>query len=285
MRISVIGCGYLGAVHAACMATLGHDVVGIDVDEEKIAALAAGRAPFYEPGLQELLAEALATGRLAFSTDLARAADAVVHFVCVGTPQKRNENAADLTYVDAAVDSILPLLRRATSWSASRRCRSAPPSRLADRIEEREPGAELVWNPEFLREGFAVKDTLHPDRLVYGFRAGDGWHARRRASSTRCTPPRWPTAPRRRDRLRHRPAGQGGRQLVPGHQDLLHQRDGRALRGHRRRRDPAGRRDRPRRPDRPPVPQRRARASAAAACPRTSARSWRGPASSAPTRR
>src|SRR5512132_4054175 len=111
MRISVFGCGYLGAVHAACMASLGHEVVGIDVIEEQVASLAAGRAPFHEPGLEELLAAALATGRLEFSTDPTRAADAVVHFVCVGTPQKRNENAADLSFVRSAVDSILPLLK------------------------------------------------------------------------------------------------------------------------------------------------------------------------------
>src|SRR3954468_314756 len=102
MRISVFGCGYLGAGHAACMATLGHEVVGVDVVEEQVAALAAGRAPFHEPGLEELLAEALATGRLEFSTDAGRAAQAVVHFICVGTPQKRGENAADLVYVRSA---------------------------------------------------------------------------------------------------------------------------------------------------------------------------------------
>src|SRR4051794_10881852 len=111
VRISVFGCGYLGAVHAASMASLGHEVVGIDVVEEQVAALAAGRAPFHEPGLEELLADTLATGRLEFSTDPGRASDAVVHFVCVGTPQKRGEYAADLSYVRSAVDSILPLLK------------------------------------------------------------------------------------------------------------------------------------------------------------------------------
>ena len=97
MRISVIGCGYLGAVHAACMAELGHDVVGIDVDERKIAALSSARAPFFEPGLDELLAEVQSTGRLSFTTDMAAAAGSDVHFICVGTPQKKGENGADMT--------------------------------------------------------------------------------------------------------------------------------------------------------------------------------------------
>src|SRR5664279_3970380 len=110
MRLSVIGCGYLGAVHAAAMAKLGHDVVGVDVDAAKLEALAEGRAPFYEPGLPELLTETVATGRLRLTTDLSEIAGSKVHFVCVGTPQKRNEFAADLKYVDAAFEGILPYL-------------------------------------------------------------------------------------------------------------------------------------------------------------------------------
>src|SRR3954452_24476380 len=107
MRDSVIGCGYLGAVHAASMAELGHDVVGIDVDQAKIDSLQHAKAPFYEPGFEELLGRSLASGRLRFSADIAAAGDAVVHFVCVGTPQKRGEYAADLRYVEAAVESLL----------------------------------------------------------------------------------------------------------------------------------------------------------------------------------
>jgi len=158
------------------MASLGHEVVGIDVIEEQVASLAAGRAPFHEPGLEELLAAALATGRLEFSTDPTRAADAVVHFVCVGTPQKRNENAADLSYVRSAVDSILPLLKPGDVVVGKSTVPVGTAESVADRVEEREPGAEVVWNPEFLREGHAVDDTLHPDRLVYGFREGEGGH-------------------------------------------------------------------------------------------------------------
>ena len=110
-RISVIGCGYLGAVHAASMARLGHDVIGIDVDAAKIASLSAGVPPFWEPGLSELLDETLATGRLRFSTDIADAAGSRVHFVAVGTPQRRGENAADLRHVEAAIDGLLPILQ------------------------------------------------------------------------------------------------------------------------------------------------------------------------------
>jgi UDPglucose 6-dehydrogenase len=166
VKISVVGCGYLGAVHAACMTTLGHDVVGIDVDERKVAALQAGRAPFYEPGLPELLAEATATGRLRFSTDMADAAGADVHFICVGTPQAHGEFRADLTYVDAAVGALLPHLRPGDVVAG----KSTVPVGTAERLAESlaGTGAVLVWNPEFLREGFAVQDTLHPDHLVYG---------------------------------------------------------------------------------------------------------------------
>ena len=110
MKISVIGCGYLGAVHAASMAELGHDVVGIDVDGPKVEALQNGRAPFYEPGFEELLGRSIASGRLRFSADMADASEAVLHFVCVGTPQKRGEYAADMRYVQGAVESLLGVL-------------------------------------------------------------------------------------------------------------------------------------------------------------------------------
>ena len=171
MRISVIGCGYLGAVHAAAMAQLGHDVVGLDVDAKKVAALAAGTAPFYEPGLPELLTETIATGRLRFTTDPAEVVGAQVHFVCVGTPQKRGEFGADLAYVDAAFASLKPYLSDGDIVAG----KSTVPVGTAERLagELTGTGATLVWNPEFLREGFAVQDTLHPDRLVYGIPAGE----------------------------------------------------------------------------------------------------------------
>ncbi|KQY42821.1 UDP-glucose/GDP-mannose dehydrogenase family protein [Cellulomonas sp. Root137] len=166
MRLSVIGCGYLGAVHAASMAQLGHDVIGIDVDVKKIEALREGRAPFYEPGLPELLTEAGATGRLSFSTDMADAHGADVHFICVGTPQVHGEFRADLTYVNSAVEALLPHLRAGDVVAGKSTVPVGTAEAIADSLQG--TGAILVWNPEFLREGFAVKDTLHPDRLVYG---------------------------------------------------------------------------------------------------------------------
>jgi UDPglucose 6-dehydrogenase len=170
MRISVIGCGYLGAVHAAAMTQLGHEVVGVDVDKAKVDALAAGHAPFYEPGLTELLTESLATGRLSFTTDLTQIAGARVHFVCVGTPQTRGEFAADLTYVDAAFAAAAPHMTDGDLLVGKSTVPVGTAERLAVGLTG--SGATLVWNPEFLREGFAVQDTLHPNRLVYGVPPG-----------------------------------------------------------------------------------------------------------------
>lgn len=176
MRISVIGCGYLGAVHAACMAKLGHEVVGIDVDERKIAELANATAPFYEPGLEALLREVQATGRLSFTTDMSAAAGSDVHFICVGTPQKKGENGADLTYVDAATRALLPHISPGNLVVGKSTVPVGTASRLADLVSTQEPSAHLVWNPEFLREGHAVSDTLSPDRLVYGVVDGSEEH-------------------------------------------------------------------------------------------------------------
>ncbi|RJT80909.1 UDP-glucose/GDP-mannose dehydrogenase family protein [Arthrobacter cheniae] len=173
MRISVIGCGYLGAVHAACMAKLGHDVVGIDVDPRKIGELQAGRAPFFEPGLPELLEEVLATGRLKFSSSMADAKGAEVHFLCVGTPQRKGEYAADMRFVDAAFASLLDSLEPGNVVVGKSTVPVGTAARLADDLAERQLDAVLAWNPEFLREGFAVKDTLSPDRFVYGVPEGE----------------------------------------------------------------------------------------------------------------
>ena len=168
MRITVIGCGYLGAVHAASMSELGHDVIGIDVDENKVALLAAGEPPFYEPGLPELLRSSLATGRLRFSTDLREAQGSRVHFVAVGTPQKPGENAADLRYVDAAIEGLIPWLSPGDLVVGKSTVPVGTARRLAARVAGGADGAALAWNPEFLREGLAIEDTLRPDRLVYG---------------------------------------------------------------------------------------------------------------------
>ena len=168
VQISVIGLGYLGAVHAASMARLGHDVVGVDVDPQRVDALGAGKAPFFEPGLDELLAEVTGTGRLTVSTDMASVAGAQVHFVCVGTPQRRDGQAADLSYVDAAVGELVQHLGAGEIVVGKSTVPVGTAQRLAGLVAASRPDAVLAWNPEFLREGFAVQDTLHPDRLVYG---------------------------------------------------------------------------------------------------------------------
>jgi UDPglucose 6-dehydrogenase len=171
LRLSVLGTGYLGATHAAAMAELGFDVIGMDVDEEKVAALTEGRAPMYEPDLEPLLRKGVESGRLRFSTSYAEAATADVHFLCVGTPQRKGEYAADLRYVDGVVDGLALHLDRPTLVVGKSTVPVGTAARLRARLAELAPagaGAELAWNPEFLREGFAVEDTLHPDRIVVG---------------------------------------------------------------------------------------------------------------------
>jgi UDPglucose 6-dehydrogenase len=167
MKLSVVGTGYLGTTHAAAMAELGHEVLGVDVDETKVERLAAGQIPFYEPGLPELVSKHLATGRLRFTTSIQQAAEfAELHFVCVGTPQKAGEFAADLTYVDAAFGALARHLRPGAVVVGKSTVPVGTAAHLAVLI--RNAGGELVWSPEFLREGFAIVDTLKPDRIVIG---------------------------------------------------------------------------------------------------------------------
>lgn len=171
MRISVIGCGYLGAVHAAALASMGHSVVGIDVDPGKVQQLAQGVAPFHEPGLDELLQDGRATGRLRFATDPAEARGAQVHFLCVGTPQDKASDAADLTFLVSALESLLPHLAAGAVVVG----KSTVPVGTVDMLRgilAQRPDVLLGWNPEFLRQGTAVKDSLVPDRLVYGVEGG-----------------------------------------------------------------------------------------------------------------
>jgi UDPglucose 6-dehydrogenase len=171
-RITVLGTGYLGATHAVCMAELGYEVLGLDVDKAKIDKLAAGEVPFFEPGLDELLRKNLATGRLQFTTSFEQAGEfGDVHFVCVGTPQKKGEYAADLRYVDAVMRDLAPCLRDGALVVGKSTVPAGTAARLAEDLALSAPGAELAWNPEFLREGFAVEDTLRPDRLVVGIRS------------------------------------------------------------------------------------------------------------------
>lgn len=171
MRVSVIGCGYLGAVHATSMASLGHTVVGVDVDAAKIAVLAAGSTPFYEPTFPELLDGVKGTDLLTFTTDMSQVAGATVHFLCVGTPQKDGEFRADLQYVEASFAALLPLLNPGDVVVGKSTVPVGTAEALAARLVP--TGATLIWNPEFLREGFAVQDTLHPDRIVYGLPTDD----------------------------------------------------------------------------------------------------------------
>ncbi|MGW5651033.1 UDP-glucose dehydrogenase family protein [Streptomyces humi] len=171
-RLTVIGTGYLGATHAVCMAELGFEVLGVDVDPAKIDLLRAGEVPFFEPGLAELLVKALDSGRLHFSTSLAEAADfGDVHFVCVGTPQQSGSYAADLRFVEGAVTELARHLRRRALVVGKSTVPVGTAARLAELVRTTAPAGdavELAWNPEFLREGFAVQDTMHPDRLVFG---------------------------------------------------------------------------------------------------------------------
>ena len=174
MRVSVIGCGYLGAVHAAAMADLGHEVIAVDVDAEKVAALSTGTPPFFEPGLPEILSSSLASGRLRFTTDISEVAGCELHFIAVGTPQSDDSGAADIRFVDAAVDALLPHLGPEDVVVGKSTVPVGTAQRLAEKLQSAGSSATLVWNPEFLREGFAVKDTLSPDRLVFGVAYGVG---------------------------------------------------------------------------------------------------------------
>ena len=210
MRCTVFGTGYLGATHAAWMAELGHDVIGVDIDPGKVAKLSGGEVPFYEPGLRKMLRRNIDAGRLRFTTDYAEAAEfADVHFLGVGTPQKKGEYGADLRHVHSVIDTLAPLLRRSRRDRRQVDRAGRHGSRAGCSRAERSPPAgstvEVAWNPEFLREGFAVQDTLHPDRMVLGVAAATRHAPRpRSASCTRrcsttgcrswsptCRPPNW----------------------------------------------------------------------------------------------
>lgn len=174
--MTVIGTGYLGATHAACMAELGHEVLGVDVDESKIEALKNGRVPFYEPGLPEVLERNIEAGRLDFSTSYDDAAEfANVHFLGVGTPQAHGSYAADLTYVKSVITELVPRLKgehvifgKSTVPVGT----AAELQEMANELAQEGSHVEIAWNPEFLREGYAVKDTIAPDRIVLGVRGG-----------------------------------------------------------------------------------------------------------------
>ncbi|MFD4181079.1 UDP-glucose dehydrogenase family protein [Rhodococcus sp. NPDC058514] len=172
MRCTVFGTGYLGATHAACMAELGHEVLGVDIDPGKVAKLSGGEVPFYEPGLAQVLKRNIDAGRLHFTTSYPDAAAfADLHFLGVGTPQKRGEYGADLRHVHSVIDTLSPLLDRPAVIVGKSTVPVGTAAELGARARELAPAGddvEVAWNPEFLREGFAVEDTLRPDRLVLG---------------------------------------------------------------------------------------------------------------------
>jgi UDPglucose 6-dehydrogenase len=172
MRITVIGTGYLGATHAACMAELGFEVLGVDVDEAKIKALGEGELPFYEPGLEPMLSRHVQSGRLRFTTSFAEAGEfGDVHFICVGTPQRSDSLAADMSHVDGAVTALAHHLNRPALVVGKSTVPVGSAARLLELLHSTAPArsqVSLAWNPEFLREGHAVDDTLRPDRLVFG---------------------------------------------------------------------------------------------------------------------
>jgi UDPglucose 6-dehydrogenase len=172
VRITVVGCGYLGATHAACMAELGFDVVGIDVDAEKVRILNEGRTPFFEPGLEPMLRKHVETGRLRFTTSFEEAGTfGDVHFLCVSTPQRNGDYAADLSHLSSAVTSLAPWLDRPCLVVGKSTVPVGTAAQLARQLVALAPagaGVDLAWNPEFLREGFALDDTMRPNRLVFG---------------------------------------------------------------------------------------------------------------------
>ncbi|MFJ6098201.1 UDP-glucose dehydrogenase family protein [Williamsia muralis] len=190
MKITVLGTGYLGATHAACMAELGHEVLGVDIDPSKLAKLQSGEVPFYEPGLEDVLKRNIAAGRLEFTSSYEEAAQfADVHFLAVGTPQKRGEYAADLAYVDSVVESLAPLINRPTIVFGKSTVPVGTAERLAGKMQDlANAPVDVAWNPEFLREGHAVEDTLRPDRLVLGVGSADAGRAEAIAREIYATP-------------------------------------------------------------------------------------------------
>jgi UDPglucose 6-dehydrogenase len=186
-RVTVIGTGYLGLTHAVCMADLGHQVLGIDVDEDKIAKASRGEAPFFEPGLEPLLRKNLESGRLRFTTSFAEIGEfGEVHFLCVGTPQGEAGHA-DLSYLHAAADALAPHLTADCLVVGKSTVPVGTARQLLARLRASAPAAEgvdLAWNPEFLREGYAVRDSLTPDRIVVGITSSRATAALRNVYAT-----------------------------------------------------------------------------------------------------
>ncbi|MFF0000760.1 UDP-glucose dehydrogenase family protein [Streptomyces avermitilis] len=179
MKLTVVGCGYLGATHAACMAELGHEVLGMDCDMDKVQVLNSGKAPFHERDLDEMLARHTASGRLKFTASYAEAAAfGDLHFIGVGTPQRSGEHGYDLTQLFSAVRQLAPRLKNPAVIAVKSTVPVGTAPRIRDLLHEFAPAGdtiEVAWNPEFLRESFAIEDTLRPDRLVLGFDTEHSW--------------------------------------------------------------------------------------------------------------
>jgi UDPglucose 6-dehydrogenase len=186
-RVTIIGTGYLGLTHAVCMADLGHDVLALDVDEEKIGKAADGEVPFFEPGLEPLLRKNIESGRLHFTTSFAEAGEfGEVHFLCVGTPEGES-GQADLSFVYAAADALAPHLALPCLIVGKSTVPVGTARQVMGRVRATAPAGEAVqmaWNPEFLREGFAVADSLSPDRIVLGVTSGWAEELMRRVYAT-----------------------------------------------------------------------------------------------------
>ncbi|MEO6509574.1 MAG: UDP-glucose/GDP-mannose dehydrogenase family protein [Nocardioides sp.] len=175
MRTTTIGCGYLGSTHSACMAELGYDVLGLEVDPAKLELLRKGIAPVYEPGLSEMLARHVESGRLRFTDSYEEAAAfGEIHFLCLGTPQSRDGLGADTSQVEYAVEHLAPHLTGSPILVGKSTVPVGTAQRMAAVLDALVPegvDADLAWNPEFLREAHAVDDTLRPDRVVFGVRS------------------------------------------------------------------------------------------------------------------
>lgn len=168
MTISVIGCGYLGAVHAVCMASMGHSVVGLDTDEKKVEMLSNGKSPFFEPQLQELLIDGIQKKRLYFTTDASNISNTEINFISVGTPQSKKSESINLSYINDAIASVLKYGAKDSLIVGKSTVPVGTANILEKKIDNLRPDISLIWNPEFLREGFAINDTLKPDRVIYG---------------------------------------------------------------------------------------------------------------------
>lgn len=168
MRISVIGAGYLGATHAICMASLGHDVLLVDIDQSKVDRINKGELPFYEPGLGELLNKVQSAKSLRCTSDISAISSSSIHFLCIGTPQEVDGLGADLSALENAFHSVLDASQPGSLIVGKSTVPVGTAERLATELKATKKNLTLNWNPEFLREGHAVSDTLTPNRIVIG---------------------------------------------------------------------------------------------------------------------